>query len=1466
MEQLFDHFANLPALNQEKEQVLRIFQEIETGVANMARQGVRLDTAQSVREAGAAVRQYEQVQRQLEAAQQRLAQVLQEITRLQATSTQGTQAQAQAYQGLNTQVDQTVSRQIQLKEQLERTKAAIKDIQTLQSQGAGSDTLTQQLIGLTRQEQQLKLEIQANTKYLKNQTQEMISQEGSLDGLRAKLNQLLQEYDKMSAIEKGTDVGTGKLQEIQQITASLNEQEQAQGRFFRNVGNYANSLSPLFKTVEEEISSLKTKQQGLQDLSQKNPIGFQIGGGPQQIAQITSQLQQLEQVQQIGFKTGQSYTQQINSMSTALQGMEQEGKQSTQFLDQFRQKLNEAVNSGKTTNNFSSAFKVLESELSKVKQQLNDPALSGKQLAQLRNEEKLLTQLTDNLGRVFNSSRQELRAYMEASVQLGSSFGDTDARVLAFQEAVGEATNKVQDLKKTIQFQAKDNKYLEGAVAAVHGLAGAYGAAAGAVSLFGDDDQKTQEKMMKLQAILTVVTSLQAVMNTLETESGAVQTLLAAKMGLVNAARALQSKFVVANVAATEAEAAAAVEATAANEAMATSNAAVAESAAVAAEGEVAMAEATEVATVATKGFGTALIATGIGAAIAAIVVAAYFGLKALGDWIDSASRMAKINKELKDTLDDVNKTIIENSNIIDQNDRGLERFYQKQLENAEKSGQNQYKLFQLKKVLAQEEANLAQQQADRVGASYTTEKKFATQMENMLERRIYLDNDLTEALKSNNKDRIDAAKGAMEIFKQDFDVAKTQYDAITKALRDKENADKNVTQLSIEEAKFSADERRKLILTEVQLEVDMTQAKNASILANDRSTLKQRIEALRSNAEAQKRLAEAEFRDVKNDPSTTNAQRLQALLKLQETERKINLQTKDSIFKTNEEYRMRDLAANENITKRNLQIDIDANKAIVESQVFTFQQRLKALQDYSEEQKKMDQDEYKAALQRAGLSDEDVARFMKDNTTKVTNKKVTDAELLDIAHQFNAKLLQDDQDRSLKSIDILQSEFDKQKQIRDRAIKSIQSGSKGLDLKDSSEYAIDLSKLNQSFSKGELSYKEYYNRVFKLTTDFNGKKKQNETRELQSELDQYKDIEDKLLQSQQRLNEAKDQAEKNTDPILAKQLAKQVEEAQKEVDVYQDAADKKVAIEEKLQNLRADQLKQYVDKAKELEDQLAQAKDNLFQTGLQAAQQIGDAFADEQKQAIQDQIDQLDAYTQAQIEAANNSVETETKKQARIKAINAEANKEKLKLTKEQKKIDHDKAVFDNILKGIQIGSDTVAAVAKIQLTVAELIALSAINPLMATLIPLAQAQVPVAIATGAIQEAAILASPIPGYFMGTDSSRDGTAYLAERGRELAIDTDGRVTLYDKPTMAYLKGGTKVLPNKVTEDILSSKEKEMFAKLGQYGVTNQAPMIETKDIEILAELKELNKKSRVVIYNESGIESSAYYQHQMKR
>ena len=66
--------------------------------------------------------------------------------------------------------------------------------------------------------------------------------EGSLKRLRAELSNATKAYDEMSRAERESENGLKKMNEIKRITKELKAAEEETGRFYRNVGNYTESI------------------------------------------------------------------------------------------------------------------------------------------------------------------------------------------------------------------------------------------------------------------------------------------------------------------------------------------------------------------------------------------------------------------------------------------------------------------------------------------------------------------------------------------------------------------------------------------------------------------------------------------------------------------------------------------------------------------------------------------------------------------------------------------------------------------------------------------------------------------------------------------------------------------------------------------------------------------------------------------------------------------------------------------------------------------------------------------------------------------------------------------------------------------------------------------------------------------------------------------------------------------------
>lgn len=98
--------------------------------------------------------------------------------------------------------------------------------------------------------------INAQRKAIQNQIKAHEDNGKSLVSLRAELSNLTAEYDNLSKVERESAKGTELQKKIKAVTNDIKEAEFATDRYYRNVGNYANSLSEALGQMGEAASGL----------------------------------------------------------------------------------------------------------------------------------------------------------------------------------------------------------------------------------------------------------------------------------------------------------------------------------------------------------------------------------------------------------------------------------------------------------------------------------------------------------------------------------------------------------------------------------------------------------------------------------------------------------------------------------------------------------------------------------------------------------------------------------------------------------------------------------------------------------------------------------------------------------------------------------------------------------------------------------------------------------------------------------------------------------------------------------------------------------------------------------------------------------------------------------------------------------------------------------------------------------
>jgi hypothetical protein len=283
---------------------------------------------------------------------------------------------------------------------------------------------------------------------------------------------------------------------------------------------------------------------------------------------------------------------------------------------------------------------------------------------------------------------------------------------------------------------------------------------------------------------------------------------------------------------------------------------------------------------------------------------------------------------------------------------------------------------------------------------------------------------------------------------------------------------------------------------------------------------------------------------------------------------------------------------------------------------------------------------------------------------------------------------------------------------------------------------------------------------------------------------------------------------------------------------------------------------------SEEEKKQLQETKNNytdVFQEIVNSAGNVISGVLDAEKYRIQDQINNIDKLKTAEIDRINSSTDGEEKRAAKIKIIESKAQIDRDNLEKRQKQVIRQRAISERAFKAFQITTDTIQGVNKIRLLIA-----AAPDPISKALYI---SQLVLAIASGAGALVSLLATPIPKFFKGTDHSPEGLAEVAEQGPELAVDASGKAKVYDKHTLTYLSRGTKIFPADVTKAMINAAEIDRAGMMKSFHNNVNVSVSDNRDLlqSTLGELKELNKKSRIVIINNAAVETSAWYQQQMK-
>jgi hypothetical protein len=931
-----------------------------------------------------------------------------------------------------------------------------------------------------------------------------------------------------------------------------------------------------------------------------------------------------------------------------------------------------------------------------------------------------------------------------------------------FGKFVAQSKHQSDELTKSIKAIGSETRGLDLATGAISTMASVFETAAGASALFGKNNEEAEKTIQKLVAIQSVANGIREIAKQLtekETIAGKAYAVVQGQIAILTTAS-----------------------------------------------------------TTATQKLSAALKLTGIGLLISLVG----FLVTKMGSLFTETKKASDVQKEFAENIRDTNKAIQEQIDTIAQDYEPVLKNLKQQLDLAEKSGASQVKIFAIKKQIAKEEKALADDQlaaqikrAEQENENYSnsitglqavgnavdiyTEKITGQQEEitRLSKERldlVRLGSD-TEAKKL--KEKIDAEQATLETYKG-------IYNDYKKVLYDKFDTESTLDNLSTEEAKYSADERRKLTLESTRIEAQAIIDKNNLILANEKSTQAERINAIKENLAEEITKAQAERDAVLGDPSKQGSSEIPiAVKKFNALKESLTDESNKNVEKINEEFRLRDLQAIATYKSKLLDIYAELNQQLAANEQLTLDDRLKAQDRFQKAQEEKANRDFRNQLHQAGISDEEIALLEQDRKYKVQHSKLTAEEIEDIQIDHETRMLKISSDGATSVNAVLISELEKQKKIRQDYIQDIEKIASGADLNNGKEFAQEIIALNNALREKRISREAYEIDRIKIENKYNAQSIANSIKSLQTQLqfiDKYNPAQFEL-DALHRLQAAKALLNRETNESDKKVLAERVERLQKEYDNAKEVTEQKKQLEADLLKAK----KEFDDATLESDEQIkAKRIANLRDFLTTASSVLNNVFStfselqgiqyDRETAAIEAATAALEKKKQKETEVVEATITNEAEKQKALARINGNAAAAQAALDQKKRQAERKKAEFD---KAANIANTITSTALAVVTTLGD-----------KTIVP-GFLRIPLALtigALGAAQIARAIAAPLPTFFKGKNVDQkddyEGPAVVDDEphGRggkpEKIIRANGKEEKGGwKPRITWLWKKDKVIP-----------------------------------------------------------------------
>lgn len=136
------------------------------------------------------------------------------------------------------------------------------------------------------------------------------------------------------------------------------------------------------------------------------------------------------------------------------------------------------------------------------------------------------------------SLRTQLRNVREQLAEMEEAGQCGTQKFIELQQEAGRLTNAIGDANAQAKIFSHDNQGLQGMIAGINGVVGAFSAAQGAVALFAGENENLQKVMLRVQSLMSITIGLQQVANALNKDSAFMLVTVAKAKDMLTAANA----------------------------------------------------------------------------------------------------------------------------------------------------------------------------------------------------------------------------------------------------------------------------------------------------------------------------------------------------------------------------------------------------------------------------------------------------------------------------------------------------------------------------------------------------------------------------------------------------------------------------------------------------------------------------------------------------------------------------------------------------------------------------------------------------------------------------------------------------------------------------------------------------------------------------------------------------------------